>query len=902
MKTTLLRSAVAGALLAGLSPLAAQAANFAAPVLLPGTPVLGPAPGTQRSAAFAPGAGSTLLVFEDDRAGDSDLYGVRVDASGAPLDAVPFVITPDPGNQSAPEVAWNGSTWLVVYSNQVDPGSGYFAYDIAAKRVSSSGEVLDAAPITLANDSTGGNFGVASDGSGWAIAFTGYSAGNNGITAKRVSAAGVVLDPLGVNLFAPSYYVLFGVDVRFAGGQYLFSWSDDGLRMLRTTPSLVPLDAAPQSFPGTPSAWSIASAGNEYFVAWSRQTPLFTSEIVGTRIDRNLQPIGAPAIAISGSAPNVNHTDPRVVWDGSQWIVAWLTFGQQRAYAARVAANGSVLDPGGLEVPENDPNVLYEHALGALPSGGALLAWNDIRNAGQYDLFGVPFDASLAFGAERCYAQAAEAQRAPRVTAGPQQYLVTAKAELTTGSRIIAQRVDGLGQALDVEPLTAASAAHPSLFGGGSAWNGSCYLVVWSDSTQGKVYARRLGADGQWIDAVPIFVLLGGGADVAALGPDFLVTSLRAPSYPQFIYSFGARVSGATGAVLDATPLSLGPSYATRARVTTLGGRWLVATESHWTHDSNQTNLMLSFVSPDGTVAPAINAGNLNVQNWGSLDIASSGTSALVVSQSGSNWTNCDVYAKRVLPDGSLGAAFVNLTSNVGMGQSRACVAWTGSSYAVGYESYEHNAWFYDFEPDLALRRVSETGTLLDSASQFLWSSEDWEVALDAASGSGGHAWFAASTYVGAPYAAPRVALRVLRPDGLANSGIGTSGCSGFEQMDATVAPQPGAAGFALTCTRAPANGFGVLLTSSSVDALGSDPFGLGVLVHVGIASPAVYSIVPLFADADGYATRALPIPADPQLVGLSAHFQAGFAWNGPCVPSPLSLSTSDALSVVVQP
>jgi hypothetical protein len=877
----------------------AQSPNLQDAHLLPGSPVVGPAAAAQKSAAIERGAASSLLVFEDSRAGDSDLFGVRLDALGAPIDALPFPITKDPGNQTEPKVAWNGQNWLVAYTNQIDPGSGYFAYQVAALRVSPQGQVLDAAPIEIAEDSSGGDFGVASDGQGWAVVFTGYSAGNSAIHARRISASGAVLDPAGVVVWPGSYYIVFGLAANSVPGEYLFTWFDNGLRGRRFDTALQPIDPAPVLLPAAPG--SVAANDAHFFVAWSRETPIYTSEIVGMRLDAALKPLDPAPVAISGYASNVYHTDPRATWDGSQWIVSWLTLATQQARAARVTGGGVVLDPGGVALPDGSPNYLYDPALGALPSGGALFAWDDIRNGGALDLYGTTFSSLGAAGSERCYGIGSEALQNPRVTPGPNQHLVTFRAELADGTRILAQRVDRFGNALDVEPIEVASGPPAKLFAGGAAWNGSVYLVTWSDSQQGKVFARRLLADGTWLDAEPIFVLLGGGADVGALGSDFLVTGLRAPSYFQYVFSYGARVRGSDGAVLDNPALAIGPSFATRARVAALGGRWLVLTERHWTHDENPADLMINFVDPAGVVTPSVSAGTLNIQNWGSVDVASSGSSAIVVGQSGSNWTNTDVYYRRVLPDGSMSGPMTNATGFVALGQSRPAIAWTGAEYVLAYETYENNVWFYDYEPDVYGVRLTESGAPVDSAGFALWNGEDWEVGVEAASLGGGKALFASSTYVDGAYASYRIALREMKPEGLASYGSGTPGCDGPHEMDASAKPYYGNAAFTLLCTSAPAGSAGLLALSSAADVPGSDALGLGVLVHVGLFPPAVVALQGIFADATGLASAAAPIPGDPALLGLTVHAQAAFAWTGTCSPSPFGFSTSDGLSIQVQ-
>lgn len=881
-----------------LAPLAAQSPNLTPAAWLPGSAVIGPSASVQQGAALSQGAATTLLVFEDKRSGDYDLFGVRIDTAGAPLDAVPFAITKDPGDQTAPKVVWNGQSWLVVYKNQVPTQYGYFEYAVAARRVAPDGAILDAVPIQVAVDGTGGGFAVTTDGNNWAVSYTGYSAGNSHIGAKRIAGDGTVLDPAGVVVVPATYYVYFGLDASFVGNEYVFTYGDNGTRARRFTPQLAPIDPAPLLL--TTMTGSIATSGSHLFLAAAVQTPQYTSEVVGVRYDAALQAVDAAPLHVSGSAPGVNHTDPLVEWDGSQWIVSWLTAGTQVGKLARVSSGGAVLDFGGVPVPDNDPSYLYGWALGALPGGGALFAWHDGRN-GANDVFGVPFGANAAMGTERVYSVEVESQSAPRVAPGPGQYLVTFKASLATGSRILAQRVDSHGNALDAEPIEVASAPHQNLDAGGAAWNGTVYLVVWSDSSQGKIFARRILLDGTLVDPAPILALLGGGADVGALGDDFLVTGLRAPTYWQYVFSYGARVRGSDGAVLDNPALGIGGSFATRARVATLGGRWLVVTESHATHDENYANVFVHFVDAAGAVSGGSSIGTFNIQNWGMTDVASSGTSALVLAQTGSNWTNTDVHARRVLPDGSMPAPSFNATGGDAGGQSRPTVAWTGAEYVIAFESLQNNSWYYDYEPDVYGVRVSEGGALLDPKGFPLWNGEDWEQSVHARSLGDGRALFAVSAFQDPGYGSFRVALRGLRPDGLTNYGTGTAGCYGPQRMDANGEPAIGNAGFALLCEAAPVGALGLALVTNAQDLAGSDPFGLGVLLHVGLLGATEVLALDMPSGLVTTGAAAAPIPNDPLLVGKRYFAQAIWPWPAWCALPPFGLSSSDGLELVLQ-
>ena len=873
-----------------------QTPNLMGATVLPGATVIGQAAGAQRNATMASGSTASLIVFEDNRAGDIDLFGVRVDATGSAIDAVPFPITKAPGNQTAPEVVWNGQDWLVGYASQYDPGSGYFATQIAAVRVSAQGVVLDANPLLITNDNMT-YFAVGSDGNQWVVAGSGFWAGNSEVRARRITAAGVLLDPGGVLVQASPGMNVFQLAASYAQGQFLFTWDENGLRGRRFTPTLTAIDPAAVAIPAGTGV--VLGNGSHYLLAWVHETPLFENYVVVRRFSANLVAMDPGPILVSNLTTSPTPTDVRAIWAGTQWIVSWL-YPASDSHVARVTSGGVVLDPGGVLLPDNASSYLYGPALGSLTGGGALQLWHDTRFASADDVYGTPFTAAGSTGAERCLSLGAEAHRTPRVTAAADGYLVTAYAELSTGCRILAWRVDALGRSLDAQPIAVATASHTRLQVGGSAWNGTHHLVAWADSQIGQIYARRMRPDGSWADAAAIPVMPGFRPDVAASGPNFLVTGLRYPSYPQFVFSYGARVRGSDGAVLDSPALLIGSSYATRARVVDLAGRWLVATERHFSHDDNQSVVLLHFVDGNGVVTSAGNTTVLNIQDWGIIDLASAGTSALVVAQTGSNWTNTEIHVQRILPNGAMPAAMISITNAAPRGQFRPSVAWNGREYLVSYETYENNVWSYDFEPDIYGIRLAETGAVVDANGFPLWNSEDHETRVDGDGLGHGKGLFAASVHLDGAFAAPRLQVRVQRPIGLLGYGIGTPGCFGPHGIDANSTPTTGNAGFAILGDRGPTNGLGVMVLGTAGDPIGFDP-GLGVLVHIGVGPPAQVVAVGVLLDSTGVATLALPLPAQPSLQGLHLFAQAAFLWSGPCAPSTSNFSTSPGLQIIIQ-
>jgi hypothetical protein len=67
--------------------------------------------------------------------------------------------------------------------------------------------------------------------------------------------------------------------------------------------------------------------------------------------------------------------------------------------------------------------------------------------------------------------------------------------------------------------------------------------------------------------------------------------------------------------------------------------------------------------------------------------------------------------------------------------------------------------------------------------------------------------------------------------------GTGTPGCSGTQSVNANLPPEIGAAAFAFTCDHAPPRSPGLIFVSDSQDLTGSDPFAIGVFLHVDLFS-----------------------------------------------------------------
>ena len=133
-----------------------------------------------------------------------------------------------------------------------------------------------------------------------------------------------------------------------------------------------------------------------------------------------------------------------------------------------------------------------------------------------------------------------------------------------------------------------------------------------------------------------------------------------------------------------------------------------------------------------------------------------------------------------------------------------------------------------------------------------------------------------------------------LLPTGVVKYGTSTPSCMGPEAIGVTRMPLAGDPLFAFTCVDAPPGGAGLLAVGAGQDLAGSPV--LGIALHVDLGQPFV--LLPVFANALGAATTAVPIPA--ATTGTRVFVQ--YVWAGTAGCGGVgTLSASHALDVTVQ-
>jgi len=134
---------------------------------------------------------------------------------------------------------------------------------------------------------------------------------------------------------------------------------------------------------------------------------------------------------------------------------------------------------------------------------------------------------------------------------------------------------------------------------------------------------------------------------------------------------------------------------------------------------------------------------------------------------------------------------------------------------------------------------------------------------------------------------------------GTSSYGTGTPGCAGTHTVDVTHAPMINSPHFGITCNNAPQSSLGLGILANAQDAVGSDPYGIGVLLHVNLFAATEVITLDFLSDASGNGLAAAPIPNASALVGNTYYAMALWAWTTCSLP-PYNLSTSQGLAMTV--
>lgn len=379
--------------------------------------------GAQLAPAVGVGGGVTLVVWSDARAGSTaDIYGARMTTFGGPIETAGVRISWSGNTQLASSVASDGQDYLVVW--QDDRGG---AYDIYGVRVRSNGAVLDSAGIAISTAANNQTSPVAVfNGQDYFVAWQDHRAGNADIYGARVSTAGVVRDPTGIAISARSLSQNRPA-IATSGQSHLVVWSDErnatnsfDIYGARVGLDGTVLDAAGVAISRGASnqlAPAVAFDGQNYLVVWHDFRNGSTADIYGARVTPGGTLLGTsiPIAEATGSQTSV-----AVAFGEYMYVVAWRDQRNPTSdiYGARVLPDGTVLDPGGFPVSsapgeQTLPTVAYD-------GEDFVVVWQHAVGSGPNDLYGARVTLGAAVRDDPGFAIAGDAsdELAPRLSAG----------------------------------------------------------------------------------------------------------------------------------------------------------------------------------------------------------------------------------------------------------------------------------------------------------------------------------------------------------------------------------------------------------------------------------------------------------------------------------------------------
>lgn len=267
---------------------------------LDGTGIL-VAPDTGFGWAIAAGGSTCLVVWSD----GPRILGRRFTAAGVLLDATPIVIYEAIDWRQDPELAFDGSNYLVVWSDFQNHDNGC-SYDVYGRRVSAAGVPLDGASGIPIATGTGeeDTAHVAWDGTRFLVVWSAVSLPTIRVEGRRVSSSGALLDAAAIPISPP---------VPLANSAHVSGFASDG---------------------------------SSFLVSWDTRAPVGYEDDVWAQRVRGVDGacLDGPGLPVSTASGYQN--DSHVVFDGVDFLVAW---GDSRnatweVYGTRVTSGGVLRD------------------------------------------------------------------------------------------------------------------------------------------------------------------------------------------------------------------------------------------------------------------------------------------------------------------------------------------------------------------------------------------------------------------------------------------------------------------------------------------------------------------------------------------------------------------------------
>jgi MYXO-CTERM domain-containing protein len=290
----------------------------------------GPAQTQQQDVVVVAGGGQYLTAWTEAPGPNSHIMAERVDATGALVDARSIALPRSAsGNDINPAIAWNGTSYLLVWEHVGAAGS-----NVLGARVGTDGKVIDTTPWTITS-AKAGLPSVAWNGSEYLVTWSDQRSGVADVYGIRYSATGTVsgaeirISTSGGTSGKPS-------SVSANGASFLVAWDEGGNGVFGArvnAGAVVDTDAIKISTSSDHNyAPSIASNGSNWLVSWFEYDGAATLAVNALRISADGTKLDASPISLATSGGG----HPAASWDGEAYAIAW------KNGARRVGADGQL--------------------------------------------------------------------------------------------------------------------------------------------------------------------------------------------------------------------------------------------------------------------------------------------------------------------------------------------------------------------------------------------------------------------------------------------------------------------------------------------------------------------------------------------------------------------------------
>jgi len=573
--------------------------------------------GSQAHPRVAGDLNGWLVVWQDSRS-STDVYCCKVYRDGS--FSKPMGVATRQDNEETPDVAWNGSTFFVVwtdYRNVSSNGSDVYGCRVAQNGVRLAGDVV----VSSGSSSTVGATGNQRQPAICARAGVFFAAwedcrvdSSGDIYLTRINSNGGVLNHGGIAISTAADAQELPA-LGSGTGSVLVAWRDRFDRIVKAArvnqdgvvvapaPLLLSLGMAGSQGVG------VAGGSGKWLVGWNNLN-ITDSDALGTVVTDSGE-VWTPA-GTTLSTGLVNEADYSVAFNGNDYAIVWAQAiqGQHDIFAARVSQTGELLTADPVNLTHSDSGEQTQPAI-AWNGSKYLLVWrgDESFSGSGWDIRGCFVDSELTRLGTTAVAVCTvrEDQVRPYAVSNGSNFFVVwhdyrNAVSPSYYSDICGAIVSGTGSVTPTAPdisLAYADQRNPK-----AASNGSNYFVVWEDYRLGYplVYGSRVSSSGQAQDtngvAFPVttysqtnpFICWGGGNYMVVWG-DYNRIS-------------GARVSP-SGLVLDSAGIAIDTGSKAKGTPSACwdGTRYQVVWEDYRSEFAGNADVYYNYVTSAGNLA-----------------------------------------------------------------------------------------------------------------------------------------------------------------------------------------------------------------------------------------------------------------------------------------------------------